>query len=224
MRNISLSKLFKIFVIIFLSSYSFHSFSQLAIGGGLNSVVAFGVKKPYPGLHLFGEMREDDQSYYVKISSTLKQASLQGNLALEPILAETDTASTSVDLMFKYTNIEVGKRYYFGQDIDYGFSAFGGSHVSMIFNKASIRPGNYDKSMYQTPISESGSILGLAVGLNGGVQQAYYFGTIYFDAGLNYLITAIPSNQLASDCISTYGLVKSVSFTFNIGYKRSIVW
>jgi hypothetical protein len=224
MRNISLSKLFKIFFIIFVSSYSFHSFSQLAIGGGFNSVVAFGVKKPYPGLHLFGEMREDDQSYYVKISSTLKQASLQGTIDLEPIIDTLELGSTIADLTFKYTNIEVGKRYYFGQDIDYGFSAFGGSHVSMIFNKASISPRDFNKSLYQTPVSESGSILGLAVGLNGGVQQAYYFGTIYLDAGLNYLITAIPSNQLASDCISTYGLVKSVSFTFNIGYKRSIIW
>jgi hypothetical protein len=224
MKNISLSKLFKIFVFIFLSSYSFQSFAQLAIGGGLNSVVAFGVKKPYAGMHLFGEMREDDQSYYVKLSSTLKQASLQGTIDLTPIDETLEMGSTNADLTFKYTNVEVGKRYYFGQDIDYGFSAFGGSHVSLIFNKASIRPGDYDESLYQKPASETGNVLSLAVGLNGGVQQAYYFGTLYFDAGLNYLITAIPSNQLASDCISTYGLVKSVSFTFNIGYKRSIVW
>jgi hypothetical protein len=223
MRNISLSKLFKIFIIIFVSSYSFHSFSQLAIGGGLNSVVAFGVKKPYAGMHLFGEMREDDQSYYVKLSSTLKQVILQDTIDLTPIDETLSMGSTNIDLTFKYTNIEVGKRYYFGQDIDFGFSAFGGSHVSLIFNKASIRPGNYDESLYQEPVSETGNVLSLAVGLNGGVQQAYYFGTLYFDAGLNYLITAIPSNQLASDCISN-GIVRSVSFTFNIGYKRSIVW
>ncbi len=225
MKYLQGHKFSKTVLLFFLFFISYRANAQLSLGGGLNSVVAFGIKKPYLGIHLFGEYREDEQSYYAKLSSTLSQTELSGTLDLQSnIPNDTSSFAAVVDASqtFKYTNIEVGKRYYFGRDLDFGLSGYGGSHFNLAINSVNLKTGSFDNTHYSLPSDTpyTGHILGVGVGLNGGVQYGFYFGHLYFDAGFNYLLTAMPSNALASSSTS----IKQVVFVFNLGFKRTLIW
>lgn len=192
------------------------------VGGGINSIVAFGVKKPYIGLQVLVEKREEDQSLYGKISSTLPQKEADLLITLDPVDVTKSPLDVSTHLTYNYTNLEFGKRYYYSDDIDFGYSFFGGSHIALTFNQLKLVTASYDRSQYIFPSAQPtrGSIFALAVGLNGGFQKGFYFGTIYADAGLNYYLRAIPSNDLASYTTS----FKSLNFVFNVGFKRTILY
>ena len=219
-KKYTLNQFFAVVLVIILPSLFSSLNAQLMIGGGVNSIVAFGVKKPYFGLQIQVEKRDEDQSFYGKISSTLSQKEDDMLITLDPIDETKSQLDVPTHIMYNYTNLEFGKRYYYGDDIDFGYSLFGGSHITLTFNQLRLVTSSYDKNQYIFPSAQAtrGSIFGLAAGLNGGIQKGYYFGTIYVDAGLNYYLRAIPSNDLASYTSS----FKSVNFVFNVGFKRTL--
>jgi hypothetical protein len=204
--------------VFFVTLLTSNSWSQLTLGGGLHSAAAFG-DQFYPGIHLLGEYFQDNESsMYAKVGFTLSR-----NLAdiqytnLTPIDLNQPSGSTNVT--FNYTTIELGKRSYFSKDPEYGLAVFGGSNMTLSFNRIAL--GDYDKSRYTSDNSLTGSIMGFALGLNGGIQNTSYFGTIYFDTGLSYVLMALPSNQVASELMQS-GVYKQLYFVFNIGFKRNL--
>lgn len=198
-----------------------YSHSQLYLGGGANSVLAFGIKSPYTGLHLFGEYLDVDQSYYGKFSSTLYKSESDVLISLTPLDPNAlELGSTTGKIKFNYSNFEFGKRRYFGDDLEFGLSGFGGTHANVGINQLRLQADSYDTQTYTLGSLDNtkGSILSLAFGLNGGIQNAFYFGTFYVDAGLNYVLTALPSNDFAASTTS----FKSLFFVFNVGFKKRI--
>ena len=205
-------------IIFFVTLLTSSSWAQLTLGGGLHSAAAFG-DQVYPGIHLLGEYFQDyESSMYAKVGLTFSR-----NLAdiqytnLTPIDLTQPSGSTGVT--FNYTTIELGKRAYFSKDPEYGLALFGGTNMTVSFNNISL--GDYDKSRYTPKYSMDGSVMGFSFGLNGGIQNSFYFGTIYFDTGLSYVLMALPSNNFAGEFLQI-GAYKQLYFVFNVGFKRNL--
>ena len=204
-------------IIFFVTLLTSNSWSQLTLGGGLHSAAAFG-DQVYPGMHLLGEYFQDNESsMYAKVGLTFSRNLADIQFAnLKPLDYGADG---STGLTLNYTTIELGKRAYFSKDPEYGLALFGGSNMTLSFN--SVKLGDFDKSRYFTPSSTSGNIMGLSLGLNGGLQNTFYFGTLYFDTGLSYVLMALPSNSFAGEFLQI-GAFKQLYFVFNVGYKRNL--
>jgi hypothetical protein len=203
-------------IIFFVTLLTSNSWAQLTLGGGLHSAAAFG-DQVYPGMHLLGEYFQDNESsMYAKVGLTFSRNMSELEFPLEPFDYGVDY---NTGVTFNYTTIELGKRAYFSKDPEYGLALFGGSNMTLSFNRISL--GDYDKSLYITPNPSSGSIMGFSLGLNGGLQNMFYFGTIYFDAGLNYNLMAFPSNAMSSRFMEL-GAYRQLYFVFNFGFKRNL--
>jgi hypothetical protein len=209
-------------LLFFVFFYSFALNAQVTIGGGLNSVAAFGIKNPYLGLNFQGEYREDDLAYFAKFYTTLPQNDAKFQISMDPINSN-DSLSLSLPatLKYRYNVLELGKRYYWGKDLDFGPSAYGSSHFLLMMNSAKLSDDiTFDKSRYQYPSGyvNKGKVFAVGIGLNAGVQYAFYYGTYFADLGFNYIFTALPNNEVAS-LVTTF---KQVFFVFNIGFKKTI--
>jgi hypothetical protein len=211
--------------ILFIGLFSSISFGQAAFGGGVSVLKAFGVKAPFVGAHILAEFPSDEYvSYYGKVSFYGKQSGKNFPIYADaisintyPSLLEVDTKTT-----FNYTTIEGGRRLYFGNGYDFGFAAYGGTHLMAVFNSSKVAIGDYDKSLYrlQTGQEEKGSVFSLAFGLSGGVKNDFSWGTLYFEASFDYAILAFPSNQTAINGYDQFG--SPLLFTFALGYKKNL--
>jgi hypothetical protein len=205
-------------IVFFVTLLTSSSWAQLTLGGGLHSAAAFG-DQVYPGMHLLGEYFQDNESsMYAKVGLTFSKSLsfFDGFKNLTPIDLSEDG---SADVIYNYTTIEFGKRAYFSKDPEFGLALFGGTNMTLSFNKISL--GDYDKSRYTPKFSMDGSVMGFSLGLNGGIQNSFYFGTIYFDTGLSYVLMALPSNTFAGEFLQI-GAYKQLYFVFNVGFKRNL--
>ena len=129
-----------------------------------------------------------------------------------------------------YHIIEGGTRYYLGNGFDYGFSAYGGTNLMVLFNKVRLDYDPYDEVDYQiynaqTYVGE-GSYFSLGFGLGGGVKYTMApYGTFYFDLNVNYLILGQPSSNEVNNTIFGYErLISPLLFNFNLGYRKDFMW
>ena len=85
-------------------------------------------------------------------------------------------------------------------------------------NKLRYELDDYDEKLYysETDVERPASIIGFALGLNGGIKNSFYFGTLYLDAGLNYSLIAIKSPNM-NDVPSNYS---NIFFGINIGIRK----
>ncbi|MES2587348.1 MAG: hypothetical protein V4622_00125 [Bacteroidota bacterium] len=209
-------------VIIFaLSFFSQKSFSQFSFSAGPSLIKPFGIQKAYPGFHLGAEFSNDDvTTMYARFSFMPAQKGTPTTLYVTGVDFNVDPYNIEVSSTekFNYSMLEFGKRYYFGEGYESGFGVYGGSNMSVVFNKVKNELGDYDHSKYQSPTTgeDFGTIIGLALGLNAGVKNSFYFGTLYFDAGLNYKLLALGSNATANNSTQ----YTSLFFTFNFGIRK----
>ncbi len=212
----------KSIIVAILTLFSGLSLAQFGAAGGISVLKAFGMPKPYVGLHFGGEIPRDDQvSLYGRISLYGKQEDPLINYtnvnAINP-LTFPSTQNVTYQNAMNYTIIEGGTRYYIGDGYDSGFGAYGGGNVSALFNTIKRTYGDYDQSKYQLNTTEmaKGSIFNVGFGLVGGVKNTFAgIGTLYFDAGFSYLILSIPS----SNNIPT-NMYTPLLFTFNFGFRK----
>ena len=200
--------------------------AQVGLSGGLSSVKGFGISKPYVGLHLGVEIPRDDAiSFYGRASFSLpNRADFQGTAYATAIDMSTTPYLKEVSYNDKmnYTTLEGGSRHYIGDGYDSGFGAYGGTNISIIFNKVSRDFSDFDRSKYQLDQNqnlERGSIFNLGVGLTGGVKNTFAgIGTLYFDVNVSYLIISLPSNSLAQQG----ELYTPLLFNFALGFRREL--
>ena len=213
-----------LFSILVSACFFTTTYSQFSIGGGPSLLKAFGVRSPYYGFHILGEMPVDESSsYYGKLAFYAKQTSptfLVGGSAID-----FNTDPQAIDIYgkqtFNYITIEGGRRYYFGNGYDYGFAPYGGTHILAAFNQTKIVADRYDASKYSLFNTETkGSLFNLAFGLSGGVKNDFAWGTLFFDVSFDYFILAQPTNQLAIQGYNQFG--SQVAFSFGLGYKKTI--
>jgi hypothetical protein len=201
--------------------FSFFHQAQFSVSVGPSFIKPFGQNGIYSGLHLSGEFAVDDLSSFYgrfifmpskKGESTTTVVTAKDFNTSPPVLEINSTEK------FNYSVLEFGKRYYFGEGYESGFSFYGGSNINLIFNKVSFELDDYDKAKYETTSGSEpfGSIVSLGFGLNGGLKHSFTFGTLYFDTGLNYNLLGLPSNATAQNS----NMYANLFFNFNFGFRK----
>ncbi len=207
--------------LFFIGSFSASFFSQFSLSGGPSLIKPFWIRGVYPGFHITGELNDDDvNTIYGRLSFFPSQKGATSQVILTAYDFNTVPFQKQINSTekYNYTVLEFGKRYYFGDGYESGFGFYGGTNFNVVFNKVSYELEDYDKTLYDSGIGEdeNGSIVGFALGLNGGIKNSFYFGTIFLDAGLNYSIFAVKSPNLSG----TPGNYSSLFFAFNVGIRK----
>ena len=209
---------------------AFSSSAQVSINAGGSMLAQFSPNKPWGGFHIGFEVPRDDAvSIYGRFTHHFRNFAQD---SLDIFLSPRDINSMPPGAPFyptigslpsmNYNIIEGGTRYYLGNGFDYGWAAYGGSNLMLIFNKVKGNHAAYDEVLYviEETSRYEGSIFSFGFGLGGGVKYSSAMaGTFYFDLNASYLIFNQPSVQ------NIYGgLHSSLLFSFNLGYRRDILW
>lgn len=213
--------------ILFLIFVSLSSKAQVGVSGGASMFLPFG-SKLYSGFNLGLEIPIDDESsYYGRLAfySKNKGERLSGYYVAEAINPNVTTpqfVQLNSQVSMNYTTLELGRKAYFGGTYDYGFAGYGSSQIVLALNQAKANLSEFDRSLYKlsTGLAEKGSVFGMSIGLNGGVKYSLPVGTVFFDAGLGFVILGQGTNQLATDAYSQLG--GSLFFSFNLGFRRDL--
>ena len=193
--------------------------AQVSILGGPSSAFPFGTGTSYVGLHLGLEVPRDDAvSFYGKFTHQFSQ--------VKPYINYDNNESDVFQTRMNYNIIEGGTRYYLGNGFDYGFAAYGGSTIKLIFNNVK---SNYDMTQY-APTSVlntnvKSSVFSVAFGLGGGVKYSFpRFGTIYCDLDLFYSLIQVESSQGVIANLYNNNQWRQLVFGCSIGYRKDLIW
>lgn len=197
---------------------------QLSVHAGGSMLLGFTSPGPWGGIHIGLEVPRDDAiSIYGRFTHHFRASgdSLGYTLGIPKNPADPYINVGSVATM-DYNILEGGTRYYIGNGFDYGWAAYGGSCIMLVFNSEKVRYNDFDQSKYDldTYSYSDGNIFSLGFGLGGGVKfSSGRAGTFYFDLNLAYMIFG----QASSDFVSG-SMYNPLIFNFNLGYRRDILW
>lgn len=206
-------------VVVVMLGKSTTSYSQMYFGGGVNLIKGFTVASPYLGFNLLGERMDDNRSLYANISMTLNQKEKEQYFPMTSSQGFSDTTILG-NLTYRYNSIELGRRNYFGNDLEFGFGYYLAEHVTISYNTVGISLSNYNSSNYHLPstIPTKGNILVVSVGGNAGMQYAFVRGILFGEIGFNYALLASPNNITAQNTTS----FSSINFNLLVGFKKTL--
>lgn len=213
--------IFSVFLILFTTT-NFNA--QVSLSGGMNTLNAFGVKKTFYGLHIGGEIPQNNMvTFYGRLNYFFPRAEEDSSSA---VAVGKDFNVSPYQLNVKYLNttsfisVEGGTRRYIGNDYDNGFSGYGGAKTSALISKIGARVNDYNSKSYtlDETMLGTGTILGLCLGLQGGIKYTFPgIGSIYLDGYIDYLLFAMPSNQNIS---TSYYPFQRILFATAIGFRK----
>jgi hypothetical protein len=198
--------------------------AQLSLAGGTSMLNAFGVKKTFYGLHVGGELPQNNQvTFYGRLSyffpireEDSTQAVAVGNdFTVNPYQINVNSINRT-----NFILVEGGTRSYIGNGFDNGFSGYGGGKTSLMINRINAKTDSYDKSKYTLDNSSlgAGTILSICLGLQGGLKYTFpALGTIFLDASLDYILFASPSNNNIS---TSYFPNQRILFVTSLGFRK----
>lgn len=196
--------------------------AQVSIIGGGSMLVGFGSGRPWGGLHIGAEIpRSDAISFYARYTYHFRNTD-KDSLYFDIETVDPDFGFVSVSQHLGFTNmdyhiLEGGTRYYIGNGFDYGWGAYGGATVMLMFNTVKVR---YEEPQLASNKTWNGTIFSIGVGVGGGVKYSMArFGTLYLDTSLAYKIL----NQASQNSISG-ALFSNLIFNFNLGVRKDIIW
>lgn len=199
--------------------------AQVSINAGGSMLVGFTSPGPWGGFHLGIEVPRDDAvSIYGRFTHHFRAAgdSVPAFIVAKDATTFPYTSTVQTLPTMNYNIIEGGTRYYLGNGFDYGFAAYGGSCLMLVFNSVKAKYDTFDETLYDIDEQSryEGSIFSLAFGLGGGMKYSTVrFGTFYFDLNLAYMIFGQPSNgNIYAD------LYNPLIFNFNLGWRKDLLW
>jgi len=207
--------------------------AQVGITGGASSLIAFGNSTPYAGFHLGLEIPRDDAvSFYGKFTHLFNQSKRSPYTAYASAIDPTNPVffqQFGYDVKMNYNMIEGGTRYYLGNGFDYGFAAYGGSSMKLIFNTVTPDYDDFNSTDYRLdPAYDfAGSIFSIAAGLGGGIKYSFArYGTFYLDMSIDYMIFSQQSNDYIFSEVyqGTDKLWGPLIFGCSLGYRKDILW
>ena len=193
--------------------------SQIYAGIGLDGIKGFTVVNPYAGMSLLLEKQDDEHSMYARFCTTLNKKEKQESLSYL-INDYSIPDSINANLTYRYNTLEIGRRNFYGNDLEYGLGFFTAEHVTISYNRVGINllnaPSNYSlPSLFPS----SGNVLSFAIGANAGVQYAFVRGILFSEIGFNYSLTGGMPNNATAQITSSYS---GITFTANFGVKKMI--
>jgi len=224
-------KNFRYLTLTIFTCIALNSFSQISIFGGTSLLKGFGVQKPFFGFLGGVELpNSNDVTFYGRVGYYFPQ---KEESILTSNVTAIDQTTTPYNLQVNYVSktnyftIEGGTRRYLGNDYDNGFSVYGGTNAMLVLNTVKRDYEKYDvtgqyqwESKYEVAATEPnrGSIISLAVGLQGGMKYTLpATGTFFFDINGQYSIFGRASNATVST-----NLYSSLFFNFNIGFRKDL--
>lgn len=195
----------RIVLLVFLFFTNF-SFSQFNLGAGSHFVKGFNEKSPFLGLAVFGEKMDNMKSIYGQFSMTLNNK--------EEIKYEGQSLG---NFTYRYNSLELGRRNYFGEDLEFGLGYYLAEHVTVSYNTVGVELLN----VLPSEMPRKGNLLGVYVGGNIGIQYAFVTGTFFLDAGFNYALFWNPNNTTSSQYVN-YGLFSPININLNFGFKKTL--
>ena len=194
----------RIVLLVFLFFTNF-SFSQFNLGAGIHSVKGFNEKSPFLGLAVFGEKMDNMKSIYGQFSMTLNNK--------EEIKYEGQSLG---NFTYRYNSLELGRRNYFGEDLEFGLGYYLAEHVTVSYNTVGVELLN----VLPSEMPRKGNLLGVYVGGNIGIQYAFVTGTFFLDAGFNYALFWNPNNTTSSLYVN--GFFSPINLNLNLGFKKAL--
>ena len=198
--------------------------AQISLSGGTNMLNAFGVKKAFYGVHIGGELPQNNMvTFYGRLNYFFPRAEMDSSNA---VAVGKDFTINPYQINVKYLNttsfisVEGGTRSYIGNGFDNGFSGYGGGKTSLLISRIGARVNDYNTGMYaldETTLGK-GSILGICLGLQGGIKYTFPgVGSIYIDGSIDYLLFAQPSNQ---NIYTSYYPIQRILFITTVGFRK----
>lgn len=203
-------------------------FSQVGLGFGPSYFIPFGGGKNFTGVHFNVEIPIDDESsYYGRLAVYAKRLGDSRSDqyfadAIDPSTTFPYTISIESANQLRFTNLHLGRRFYFLESYDYGFGLYGSTELMASIANSKVNLSDYDESKYRlvNVFEEKGSFFGVAFGFNGGAKYSFPFGTAYFDLGFNYLIFGDVTNTQAQNTFTEMG--SNLLFSFNLGFRKDL--
>jgi hypothetical protein len=223
-------------LIVLALSLSFGATAQFGLSGGPAFIKSFGAPKMLAGLHIGGEMSQDDASSFFARISYFPGGLESTNYVVELVDNQTNSFSGyGVNLnstKTNYTKLEGGLRYYLLDGYETGFAVYGGTKVVLNFNKVKADFTPFDESKYrlQDGLANSGTAFSLGFGLQGGVKYGIVgLGTVFFDIGADFLLTGSTSNDVPYYSNYLYRVqngsvvgYRQPTFTFTLGFRKDL--
>ncbi len=217
----------KISLLIIVNCWMLFAMAQTGVSAGFTTIKGVGYPEWYKGLHLGFEFPKDDMvSYYGRIIASFPH-NVEDTIYATAISTTTSPYIKQVGIQTgtSYFNFEGGNRYYIGNGYDYGWSAYGGTVISVSTMGVKIKPEkSYDQSLYEltdgngNPFNDRGRVFAFGLGLNAGIKNHFSWGMLYFDMTGNYMLYAAASNATAS----AYQRFGFLNFSFNFGIRKDI--
>jgi hypothetical protein len=186
--------------------------AQISLSGGTNMLNAFGVKKAFYGVHIGGELPQNNM---VTFYGRLNAVAVGKDFTINPYQINVKYLNTT-----SFISVEGGTRSYIGNGFDNGFSGYGGGKTSLLISRIGARVNDYNTGMYtldETTLGK-GSILGICLGLQGGMKYTFPgVGSIYIDGSIDYLLFAQPSNQ---NIYTSYYPIQRILFVTTVGFRK----
>jgi len=215
--------------------------AQVSVTGGVSSLIAFGNPNPYAGIHFGLEIPRDDAvSFYGKFTHHFSQSKRSPYLGFAIANNPTNPVNPQLfdyNVKMNYNILEGGTRYYLGNGFDYGFGAYGGTSMKLIFNSVSPDYELNDTSAVELNSEDytvgqgydfKGSIFSVGAGLSGGVKYSFArYGTFYLDMNIDYMIFSQTSNDLTLYEVYPQTGDRQWSpliFSISLGYRKDILW
>lgn len=217
-------------------SFTLSASAQFGLSAGPALTKSFGAPKMLAGFHIGGEISQDDaSSYFARFSY------FPGGLeSTDYIVGLVDNQTNNLSgfgvnmnsTKTNYTKLEGGIRYYLIDGYETGFSVYGGTKIVLGFNKVKADYTPFDESKYrlQDGLAASGTAFSLGFGLQGGVKYGIVgLGTVFFDIGVDFLLTGSTSNDVPYYSNYLYRVqngsvvgYRQPTFTFSLGFRKDL--
>ncbi|MCF8444043.1 MAG: hypothetical protein K9G29_03480 [Crocinitomicaceae bacterium] len=198
--------------------------AQLSLSGGPSLLNPFGVKKSFYGLHIGGELPQNNQVTFFGRASYFFPRNEEDSLIAVAVGKDFNVSPYQVSVNYmnrtNYIMIEGGTRSYIGNGFDNGFSGYGGGKTMLMINNVGSKTARYNEAIYTLDENSlgKGTILSICLGLQGGLKYTLpTWGTIYADASLDYILFASPSN---TNVQTSYFPNNRILFVTTIGFRK----
>lgn len=227
-KKVKLNRMKKGLLLVILSLNVMALKAQYGVYAGTATFSPLGTGKTFYGFNLGAEIpRDDETTLYLRGCFFGKRINEGGENQFEIINKQdpTDFSFISSKSYTNYSTFEGGLRRYINGTFDSDFALYGGTNLLGIFSQIKSKYEDFDKSIYKVvnskgdaiDINRPNSLFAFAIGLNGGAKYTFPgIGTIFFDAGISYVIQSVGS----SNFYATYH--SPLNFNTCLGFRKEI--
>jgi hypothetical protein len=211
-----------------IAGFSSLSFAQFGVSIGPSIMRNFGAPKTNFGFHVQGELSEnDEQSMFARLGFYPGRSAIGiDSIYLTPLDQNNfNYPYAKFAPKTSFITLDGGYRTYIGDGYEFGFSAYGGTTLGLVYASVKMNLEDFDRTEYKLPenFKQSYQYLGLAAGLSGGVKYGFPpIGTFYLDAGLKYVLLDVASD-LNVFTYSTY-IRQRLYVNVELGIRRDLLW